>query len=66
MEATIFKFLNRERRTSVRSHDFPRTYRLQPVVVQLTTALAITFPFNLLFGIPLYYQLAVYLAGTTG
>ena len=32
---TIFKSLNRERRTSVRSHDLHRTYRLQPVVIQL-------------------------------
>ncbi len=35
MAATISALPNRERRTSVRSHDSPRTYRLQPVVVQL-------------------------------
>jgi len=29
----------------------------------LTAALAITFPFNILLGIPLYYQAAVWLAG---
>ncbi len=34
MAATISALPNRERRTSVRSHDSPRTYRLQPVVVQ--------------------------------
>ena len=34
MAVTISELPNRERRTSVRSHDFPPTYRLQPVVVQ--------------------------------
>jgi hypothetical protein len=34
MAAITSKLPNRERRTSVRSHDFPLTYRLQPVVVQ--------------------------------
>jgi uncharacterized protein len=32
----------------------------------LTSALAITFPFNLLFGIPLYYRLALAFAGANG
>lgn len=36
MVATIFELLLRERRTSVRSSRIPRTYRLQPVVIQFS------------------------------
>ena len=54
MAATIFNFLNRERRTSVRSHDFPRTYRLPAgsgsvaALRQSVTALGSQQPLSLL------------------
>jgi len=31
--------------------------------IYLTSSLGITLPFNLLFGLPIYYQFAVWLAG---
>lgn len=34
--------------------------------IYLTTSLGITFPFNLLLGLPLYYQFSVWLAGRMG
>ena len=34
--------------------------------LSITAALAITFPFNIAFGIPLYYQMSLMMAGTGG
>lgn len=31
--------------------------------LSITASLGITFPFNLLIGIPIYYQMAVWFAG---